>query len=688
MKQFHLGRAALVSVVLGFTLACSSEPVDDSNEADATGGANSSGGTGGTTPQDPIKPPDGFEPPTTELPECERGCQENCEQGCFDLGECQSGEFELDLHANAHTLGIVWQTNANAPADAAIYYRPVDFGTWFKAHPAAELSDGRAASSLFYLSPETEYEVRVEGVASSCQTISTRPSLPHHETRAEIHVDATASGGDGSKNAPYSTISEAIAEAQPGTDILIRAGVYRESIAVPRSGQAGAYIRLLGEEGAILDGSFESPQLEFSADGDQVWQSEFSGDPRYLSRAGSRLYHFTSLEGLRTGLGDDDASIEEGYFVADGKLYIRSSQAPTASELQIPQFNAGITLSGVEYVWIRGLTIRYFGEGDYGKGIDIRSSSHVVVEKNIVHDMPSPIWSRKGSGDLWIVDNVVYQTRTGQWPWAAVKGTDHENSAITLGGARGEIVRNNVIYDIFNGVYSGSFDALDDTTIAYDVDVYANRFARISDDGLEPEGATINNRFWHNTLDGLHNGISLAPITEGPVWVIRNRLTDFEQSSFKVSNQSSGAVFLYHNSASTSRAETNGMGQSGFYENMVLRNNIVAGTKYAIEMTQEHGTNDLDYNCWYTSRGEPFIKWDNVRYDDSAALCAAVELECHGHNEEPGFQNASEAQLALMEGSSNIDRGERIWGINDSYEGEAPDLGYLELGQAETPPLP
>lgn len=672
-------------------LACGSDPVDNSDEPAASGGTTASGGSGGaagTGGTSPILPPDEFEPPVTELPECEGSCTTDCTQGCFDLGACESGPLTFDFHPNAHTLGIVWSANSETPVDSPIYYRPAGFETWFRAHAATPLSDGRAASSLFYLSPDTEYEVRIEGVTGSCKTVSTRPSLPHHETATELHVHAEASGGDGSEASPFATISEALALASPGTDILIRPGIYRESLTIPQSGEEGAFIRLLGEEGAILDGSIDSPELSFAADGASVWQSSFDGDPRYLLRNGSRLYHFTSLEGLRNGIGDDEASIDEGFFVSGGKLYIRGPQAPSPSELQIPQYNAGIALSDVEYVWIRGLTIRYFGEGDYGKGIDIRSSDHVVIEKNSVHDIPSPIWARKGSNDIWVVDNVVYQTRTGIWPWEAVKGTDHENSAITLGGGRGSIVRNNVIYDIFNGVYSGSFDATEDTSIAYDADVYANRFARISDDGLEPEGATINNRFWHNTLDGLHNGISLAPITEGPVWVIRNRFTDFEQSSFKVSNQSSGAVLLYHNSASTSRPDTNGMGQSGYFENMTLRNNIVAGTRYGIEMSQDHGSNDLDYNCWYTPRGAPFIKWQNVRHDDSAAFCAAVELECQGNNLEPGFRDAPAAQLALQAGSPNIDQGERLWGINDAFDGQAPDLGYLEFGEEEVPPLP
>jgi hypothetical protein len=99
----------------------------------------------------------------------------------------------------------------------------------------------------------------------------------------------------------------------------------------------------------------------------------------------------------------------------------------------------------------------------------------------------------------------------------------------------------------------------------------------------------VNNRFWPNRLNVLHNGISLAPVSEGPVWVPRHRFTDFEESSFKVSK------------------------------------------------------------------------------------------ECSGHNDPPGFERPEEGALALICESPYIDAGERIYGINDVFAGDASDLGCLEF---------
>jgi len=48
---------------------------------------------------------------------------------------------------------------------------------------------------------------------------------------------------------PGDSISDAIRRAQPGTDILVRAGTYNEAVAFTRSGTGGAPIRLISADG-------------------------------------------------------------------------------------------------------------------------------------------------------------------------------------------------------------------------------------------------------------------------------------------------------------------------------------------------------------------------------------------------------------------------------------------------------
>ncbi len=370
--------------------------------------------------------------------------------------------------------------------------------------------------------------------------------------------------------------------------------------------------------------------------------------------------------------------MDEGFFVEGGALFVRSASDPASHTWQIPTLGTAFALDGAAWVWIEGFTVRYYGEGDYAKGVDVRDSSHVVVRGNVVHDIPSPVWIRRDSSHNRVEDNEIYQTGVHLWPWDAVKGTDHENSAITVAGATQTLVSGNRIRQIFNGVYAGSFEDDGDTAIAFDVDVSDNTLADVTDDGLEPEGACVNHRFFGNTVDRFHNGVSLAPITSGPVWVLRNRFTNYDASAIKLSNDSSGRVWIFHNTGFTDLPDQNAINVSGHFENMVWRNNVFRGTRYAFEMSRPAGPNDLDWNDWFTTRGAPVVKWSDVRHDTVAAWCAATGLECHGHDADPGLADPAAGDLSLTADSPNVDRGVRLFGINDAFLGAAPDLGYLE----------
>jgi len=76
---------------------------------------------------------------------------------------------------------------------------------------------------------------------------------------AELHVSVNGgSGGDGSAQRPFQTISAAARAAQPGDVITVHAGVYRERVTPPRGGQSDAkrivYQAAPGEQ-AVIKGS-------------------------------------------------------------------------------------------------------------------------------------------------------------------------------------------------------------------------------------------------------------------------------------------------------------------------------------------------------------------------------------------------------------------------------------------------
>lgn len=624
-------------------------------------------------------------------PHCTAACTSGCVQGCFDLGACKSvGAGTLALHPNVYTLGVLFSL-ANAPSEAKLFYRAAGDSTWYQGPALVRIPDGRLAGSAFGLSADTSYELRVEAGsgAVACGAAITQAKTPKNAPTTQLWVDAAAAaGGDGSSAKPLRTLSAALASAGAGVQVHVRAGVYRESVTLTQGGQPGRYLRIVGEPGAVLDGSAAAPTLTWKDEGGGVYSAAWAGDPRYLLRDGKREYHYLALADLRNAVGKNAEPIAEGFFVDTGRLYVHSAAAPAGHAWQVPTLNTAIQISGAQHVWIEGLEIRFYGEGDYAKGIDITdAASDIVVRNNHIYDIPTPVWVRKGSSAVRIEDNEIHQSSVFGWPWDAVKATDHENDAITLAGGEGAIVARNFLHDVFNGVYAGSFDDDHNPLLAFDVDVYDNRLTRIGDDGFEPEGADINARFWHNTVDLMHNGASFAPITYGPVWVVRNRFTGYQESGFKVSNDTSGRVWLLHNTCFTDDPQHNGMNVSGPFENLVFRNNLIRGTSYAIESAQSVTTDDLDYDALFTTRGAPRVKWNNVRYDDLAALCTATKLECHGVGGDPALLDPAAGRFGPSAKSPLVDSALRLYGINDDFRGAGPDIGYVEQGDSE-PALP
>jgi hypothetical protein len=257
-----------------------------------------------------------------------------------------------------------------------------------------------------------------------------------------------------------------------------------------------------------------------------------------------------------------------------------------------------------------------------------------------------------------------------------------EGTAIVVRGHIGAILRDNQIHNFFNGIYTGSSADLENSALVFDADIYDNNIHHIGDDGLEPEGAGVNQRFRNNKVDTTLVGISLAPITQGPTWVLRSTFTDFTGTSIKWDAKSDGVVLIYHNTSWTNAPDLNAMSMISPVHNAVMRNNIFQGNGYAFQEPFTGSTGmDWNYDDWYTTRGsdQPHFMWEKIPYKTITDLCAATGLECNGFEDPPGLTNPSGGDFTLLSSSPNIDRGVLIPGINDDFTGRAPDVGAYEF---------
>ncbi|MFN8412512.1 MAG: DNRLRE domain-containing protein [Anaerolineales bacterium] len=606
---------------------------------------------------------------------------------------------KISLYPNIETMGVV-VTGSNLPKTAQLLYRQENETAWRTGHLLMRIDSGRLVGSLFGLSAATSYFVKVvDGATEISNTASTQVNELQFVPTVVLHVNANAPlGGNGSSASPFRTIRDAVNRAKPGTQVLVADGVYHESVSFPVSGTTNNWIQVKAEgNGAVLEGSENlSGNIWQPYDAKKhIWVTKIKTSIRYLARNGQRFYMYDNLTGLINASGHNKVAMEEGWYMAPGtlKLYVRSIEDPSKYTWQVPTLNHAFDISSHDWIWIEGFEMRFYGTAS-GCGVCTKNSSHIVVRKNNIHNMQNGVYiywngTDKQGNDTRIEYNEIYDPSIDEWPWKSTKATSMEGTAIVVSAHIGTIVRENHIHNFFNGIYTGSSAGLENSGIAFDADIYNNNIHQITDDGLEPEGACINNRFRNNKVDTTLVGISLAPITQGPTWVVRSVFSNYTGSSIKWDLKSDGAVLIYHNTSWTNEKDVNAMSMISPTQNSIMRNNIFQGNGYAFEapFTGSLG-HDWNYDDWYTTCTDgPHFVWEKKSYNTVSDLCKGAGLECNGFEDVPGLVDPANGNYSLLSSSSNIDRGVVIPGIDDDFAGKAPDLGAFEFGYNPLPRL-
>lgn len=337
------------------------------------------------------------------------------------------------------------------------------------------------------------------------------------------------------------------------------------------------------------------------------------------------------------------------------------------------------------YVIIQGLTIQ---NGAWG--VDAQHTNNILLQYNTIQDVDFGVYNRRGDG-LEYNQTVCDNTITGRTPWPG-SGIPSERG-IDLRGD-GNVVCYNTVQNFGDCISIQPF-----TSPSYGNDVFGNDVSYCVDDGIEIDYNQANARVWRNRVMNARMGVSVQPIQGGPAYILRNEFFNLESAPIKMHNDTTG-FYVVHN---TGAKHGNGYGDNGaMWRNVVLRNNLFLGTRYAFEFTTvaDEGFRDFDYNAWGTSReidpGGPFFKWDNVRYDTLADLPPGVE----DNGVEAAFDDLVNAtlpadwdqpappgsrDLRLTAGAPAIDAGVTLPNLNDPFTiNAAPDAGAFEFGQ----PLP
>jgi parallel beta-helix repeat protein len=598
-----------------------------------------------------------------------------------------AGAFEL--YPTIHCIGarLSYSGDDNRSATARLEWRPQGSATWIRGVSLTRIANRRWAGSVLWLSPDTPYEVRAVvtdpdgGSANVAGVMRTRRNAPPAPTGTTWWVATNGSDSNpGNYGKAFATIQNAVDHARPGDLIRVRSGLYYQTVHPNAGGTASAWIHLVAETGAILDGS--DPALMHRAD----WRDEtggvfslpYTGTARMVCADSSqRLYHQATLADLRAGTN----GVNQGFALENGLLYARleDGSSPAGHEMHIARLDDGVFLE-FPYWRVSGFEIRYFGTSVSGAGIYLRAASNCAISGNVVHAIGGRgIYLRVNAADNLIESNHCYDPRIGTWPWLAVELNEAQVSGISNRGGRGNVIRSNVV--------SGWFDGLDatngqtDENVTADCDYYDNAIVDGRDDGIETDTISgINLRLWRNHIARCFDGISVAPNYQGPEYILYNTISSTDLGGFKFSLEDSGTTWICHNTIVQSLWDAPVVHPTGHYSNVHFRNNIMVG-KNAAPVSDDAGEsmsgNDFDGDLLY-GNDPTLFRWKGTNYSTLAALQSATGFERAGRAGNPLFRAAAVLDFAPLVGSPAIDGAVRLEGINDSYAGLAPDIGAIE----------
>lgn len=617
----------------------------------------------------------------------------------------------LELYGTFQAMGVVVAVDAaddpDLDATAEVAYRPAGQGAYLPGFPLSRVSDTRFAGSLFWLEPGTAYDVCVtfhdpdggplDGVTVEDAAATRAEVVVPEPTPATAHYVSPGGSGTACSYDNPCSLAEGLSQAQAGEQVLLRGGTYHQGeLDLPRSGTAGAPLVIRGSAGetAVLDGG-DPAAFPWTAQGGDVYHTTVHApDPHLVTADGQRLLPYGSLSDLQDLVWDTPG------FYADGTdLYVRlaGDADPNGAAMVVSRYNHAFYVEQ-DHVYFADLAFRHYGRGSYAKAIYFNDASDNLVQGCTFALNDLGLGLKRDSHRNVIQDNEFYDTLF-DWPWDAFYG------GISLSGGgirfyspttgRGNVIRRNTFHDYFDGLGVCPDEAGAGTN---ETDVYHNLVYRAGDDGVETDGTCSNVRLWGNTFHDVLVGISLAPVYDGPVYALRNVVyrtgvgnNDYPGSPFKFNSgyDRSGPMYLLHNTADAVLPGNNGLDikSPGSWDLVYARNNVWSGTEYALSNANPDQPLDLDYDDVYTTLPGELAWWAGLpdrHLNTLAELQAATGQELHGLSVEPGFVDAAGGDYRPAAGSALIDAGLALPGINDDYDGDAPDIGAYEFTPALT----
>jgi hypothetical protein len=567
----------------------------------------------------------------------------------------------------------------------------------------------------------SKYENKSNALTRALRLLAQRPMVTRKPVKGTtLYVDTKGSDtkGTGSANSPYATPQKAVNAALPGDTILVRAGFYRGTIDFPRSGTADARISLVGEEGAVLDGSIVIKGWELDPK---------MGDSGVYRRSVADLpfepHHMTWNDKYILRLSETQAAVRapEAYFARltapptdkswdglealfgtrEGIAYVRfrNKENPNNEKINFAKnprlTNSGVVhIEGKSFITVRGFTIQCGGAG-----VNIRhGATDIIVENNFIrhgnkgvyvngwHDEkpipPHRIIVRNNRFTLNYIDDLGPSNKRHGYIWNQFKKFgDYDRQAVLLfcAGDDHEVYGND-IFQHWDGIQDSAdpVPAAENDSYGKRLKIYNNRIRDVADDALEPTGGEIDAQWYDNTSINALINLRLKNIKTGPAYFYRNKLSGGGRDIYFFAG-STATMYLYHNTFAAKSGMLMGSTtpEKGAPNTWYL-NNIFSNEQVWRDSKRWDMNSHAHYN-WIGGEGTRYY-WmaeDNI-FDPGKRLWADNNADFILNADSPARAKGIDLSKPITLDGKTFGP---LPGMNPGYfKGNKPDLGAVQFG--------
>lgn len=611
----------------------------------------------------------------------------------------EAGRFTVE-HPTLRNLGFEWAISGDANRNASVKaeFRVAGTSRWREALPLVRIGGERVfrtrehldytvpdgfAGSILNVEPDTEYECRfvlsdpdgVTGEAERLVTVRTRAEPRPHAGGEVRHVYAPDYEGD--KLEPHFTsLLQAYYGAglgdwnvvwerpvQPGDTIVVHAGLYRndrlnyvDPMMTPFDGTNWLTIKATADKPITI---------RAAGDGEVVFDG--AGNHRLFDVSASAHHLFDGITFRNT-----DIAIFAGFKGVTGAV--------------------GLAVKNCRFEDIGfGVWTEYAGSSDFYIADNVFLGR--IEQRNLLVGWTGPLWRSAG-------------------PYGSHEVRSYY--AVKVYGP-GHVIAHNAVAYFHDGIGISTYGTpeSDPHRRASSIDIYNNDIHMSGDDFIETDGGVHNIRVFNNRgVNAAHGGYSSQPVFGGPAYFMRNLLYHVPSGvAFKFSAKAAG-VFAFHNTIIGEQVAGDPT------SNMHYRNNLFMGrdTPGRGVMRWSNGTSaySSDYNGFRPNKGvTEQYRWlapqtgetnyeptpdDWQSFDTLEAFRAATGQERHGlevdfdvfmkmtppdPSQRHAVYHAQDLDFSLAPEGAAVDAGEVIPTVNDDFEGDAPDLGALEVGRPQ-----